>query len=49
MYTMTDVKDLHDWMVSHLTEFPLFERLSEEDLVNALFRFSYSCIEKEWK
>ncbi|XP_041367813.1 tRNA (guanine-N(7)-)-methyltransferase-like [Gigantopelta aegis] len=32
VYTMTDVRDLHEWMVSHLTDFPLFERVSEDDL-----------------
>ncbi|XP_050041821.1 tRNA (guanine-N(7)-)-methyltransferase isoform X1 [Dermacentor andersoni] len=32
LYTITDVKELHDWMVSHLAEHPLFERVSEEDL-----------------
>lgn len=30
IYTITDVKDLHKWMVRHLEEHPLFERLSEE-------------------
>ena len=30
IYTITDVKDLHDWMVKHLDEHPLFERLDEE-------------------
>lgn len=29
---MTDVKDLHEWMVKHLSEHRLFERVSEEDL-----------------
>ena len=33
VYTITDVKDLHDWMVKHLTEFPLFERIEEEELI----------------
>ncbi|KAL3269182.1 hypothetical protein HHI36_008265 [Cryptolaemus montrouzieri] len=32
VYTITDVKDLHDWMVKHFTEHPLFERLTSEDL-----------------
>ncbi|OXU25974.1 hypothetical protein TSAR_009293 [Trichomalopsis sarcophagae] len=32
VYTMTDVKDLHEWMVQHLTEHPLFERIPEEEL-----------------
>ncbi|KAJ8298979.1 hypothetical protein KUTeg_023039 [Tegillarca granosa] len=32
VYTITDVKDLHDWMVSHFEEFPLFKRVPEEDL-----------------
>ncbi|CCF58419.1 hypothetical protein KAFR_0E02670 [Kazachstania africana CBS 2517] len=30
VYTITDVEDLHNWMVKHLTEHPLFERLNEE-------------------
>lgn len=30
IYTITDVKDLHEWMVKHLEEHPLFERLSTE-------------------
>lgn len=29
VYTITDVEDLHNWMVKHLEEHPLFERLSE--------------------
>ena len=29
-YTITDVLDLHEWMVKHLEEHPLFERLSKE-------------------
>ena len=32
LYTITDVKDLHEWMVQHLEAFPLFERVSEEQL-----------------
>lgn len=34
MYTITDVKDLHDWMVQHFVEHPLFVRLNEEELVS---------------
>ncbi|KAF8000020.1 hypothetical protein HF325_005869 [Metschnikowia pulcherrima] len=30
IYTITDVKDLHEWMVKHLEEHPLFERKSQE-------------------
>ncbi|SCW04063.1 LAFE_0H05094g1_1 [Lachancea fermentati] len=30
IYTITDVLDLHEWMAKHLTEHPLFERLSQE-------------------
>lgn len=30
VYTITDVEDLHKWMVKHLEEHPLFERLSVE-------------------
>ncbi|XP_068081742.1 tRNA (guanine-N(7)-)-methyltransferase isoform X2 [Anabrus simplex] len=32
VYTITDVKDLHEWMVKHLDEHPLFVRLTEEEL-----------------
>lgn len=33
VYTVTDVEDLHQWMVKHLEDFPLFERIEEEKLV----------------
>jgi tRNA (guanine-N7-)-methyltransferase len=32
VYTITDVKDLHEWMKVHLTAFPLFEPVDEETL-----------------
>ncbi|KAI8848015.1 putative methyltransferase-domain-containing protein [Chytridium lagenaria] len=32
LYTVTDVKDLHEWMVMHLDDHPLFERLTAEEL-----------------
>lgn len=32
VYTITDVKDLHEWMVLHLSQHPLFERLTQEEL-----------------
>ncbi len=31
VYTITDVKDLHEWMVSHLEAHPSFERISNEE------------------
>ncbi|ROV96614.1 hypothetical protein VPNG_09003 [Cytospora leucostoma] len=31
VYTITDVKDLHEWMVSHFEAHPAFERVSEEE------------------
>lgn len=34
LYTATDVKDLHDWMVEKLEAHPLFERIPNEDLKN---------------
>lgn len=34
LYTITDVKDLHIWMVKHLDEHPLFERLTDEECVS---------------
>lgn len=30
IYTITDVLDLHEWMVEHLTKHPLFERQNQE-------------------
>lgn len=33
VYTITDVKDLHEWIVQHFTEHPLFERLSDDEVV----------------
>ncbi|XP_030757211.1 tRNA (guanine-N(7)-)-methyltransferase [Sitophilus oryzae] len=32
IYTITDVKDLHEWMADHLSKHPLFERMGEEEL-----------------
>ncbi|KND00642.1 tRNA (guanine-N(7)-)-methyltransferase [Spizellomyces punctatus DAOM BR117] len=34
LYTVTDVRDLHEWMVKHLDEHPLFERIPDDDLVD---------------
>lgn len=33
VYIATDVKDLYDWMVEHLSRHPLFEALTESELV----------------
>lgn len=33
IYTITDVKELHDWMVKHLDDFPLFEQVDENTLI----------------
>ncbi|KAI5998808.1 putative methyltransferase [Pisolithus albus] len=35
VYTITDVRDLHEWMKTHLENFPLFEAVSEADLREA--------------
>eukprot|EP00124_Ichthyophonus_hoferi_P001674 Ihof_evm2s94 gene=Ihof_evmTU2s94 len=32
LYTVTDVVDLHEWMVKHCTEHPLFERIPNDEL-----------------
>ncbi|KAJ2929255.1 hypothetical protein H1R20_g7825, partial [Candolleomyces eurysporus] len=32
VYTITDVRDLHEWMKEHLTNFPLFEPVDEDSL-----------------
>eukprot|EP00118_Oscarella_pearsei_P008406 m.43078 g.43078 ORF g.43078 m.43078 type:complete len:253 (+) comp33409_c0_seq1:61-819(+) len=34
LYTMTDVKEVHDWMVHHLDEHPLFCRLGDDKLAD---------------
>lgn len=34
VYTVTDVKDLHEWMVHHFTEHPLFNRVDEDNLAD---------------
>lgn len=36
VYTITDVKDLHEWIVSHFEEHPLFERVSQGELVSRI-------------
>lgn len=42
LYTITDVHDLHVWMVKHLEAFPLFERLLDEDLQGDV------CVDAVW-
>lgn len=37
IYTITDVKDLHEWIVKHMDEHPLYERLGDVELVRYLF------------
>ena len=34
LYTITDVKDLHEWMHGHCSDHPYFEELSKEELEN---------------
>lgn len=46
VYTVTDVKDLHDWMVLHFEEHPLFQRIPEDDLV--IFCCIFSKIAIQW-
>lgn len=36
MYTITDVKELHEWMVQHFSDFPLFQQVPENELVRIL-------------
>lgn len=31
VYTITDVKDLHEWMVQHFDAHPSFDRISDQD------------------
>jgi len=32
IYTITDVKDLHEWIVKHMNEHPLYERVEDNEL-----------------
>lgn len=32
IYTVTDVKELHDWEVYHLEQHPMFERIPDEEV-----------------
>ncbi|MGH0162284.1 UNVERIFIED_CONTAM: hypothetical protein FKN15_048459 [Acipenser sinensis] len=32
VYTITDVEEVHEWMVKHFTEHPLYERVPREEL-----------------
>ncbi|XP_008318354.1 tRNA (guanine-N(7)-)-methyltransferase isoform X2 [Cynoglossus semilaevis] len=34
VYTITDVEEVHVWMVKHFTEHPLFTRVPDEELVD---------------
>ncbi|KAM0786045.1 hypothetical protein ACM66B_006857 [Microbotryomycetes sp. NB124-2] len=43
LYTITDVPDLHDWMTSHLAAFPLFKRLTEDE-INDLGKESHEVV-----
>lgn len=33
VYTITDVRDLHEWIVQHFEEHSLFERIPQAELV----------------
>lgn len=41
LYTITDVKDLHEWMVKHLDQHSLFERIQGEELVKSTFFIAF--------
>lgn len=43
VYTITDVEDLHLWMVQHLDAFPLFERIPDEELAGDVVVEHVSC------
>lgn len=32
IYTITDVREVHDWMVTHISEHPLFQQISQEEM-----------------
>lgn len=37
IYTITDVKDLHEWIVKHMEEHALYERVGDNELVRDIF------------
>lgn len=37
VYTNTDVEEVHDWIVKHFSDHPLFCRVSDEELVRLSF------------
>jgi len=43
IYTITDVQELHDWIVEHITSHPLFERLSQHEVVLMLLSYVLYC------
>ncbi|XP_053625226.1 tRNA (guanine-N(7)-)-methyltransferase isoform X2 [Plodia interpunctella] len=49
VYTITDVKDLHEWMVTHFEEHPLFERLSDDELLDPIVEKLYESTEEGQK
>lgn len=44
VYTMTDVEDLHNWIVLHMEQHPLYERLPSDEEVRSNFLFFFFCI-----
>jgi len=45
VYTITDVKELHDWMVEHIASHPLFERLLQHQVVLMLTSLYFPAIQ----
>lgn len=38
IYTITDVKDLHDWMADHMRKHPLYEQVIQSELVRVVMK-----------
>lgn len=47
VYTMTDVEEVHTWMVKHFTEHPLFTRVPDEELVRRSLSCFFTCFAKK--
>lgn len=41
VYTITDVKELHDWIQQHFIEHPLFEKVADSELVRLFDKLMY--------
>lgn len=44
VYTNTDVEEVHEWIVKHFNDHPLFSRVSEDELVCFIMSICLPCV-----